>query len=486
MSSIPTILYMVPFLAALLAAGLGWYVRGAARWIAVVSLAITLAAAVAAIPIVITEGPQHTYLSGWAPPIGIELIVDRLGAFMALVLASVALVTVAGSASAVREQLPGRETLYYSCVLLVVAGLMGIVVTADLFNVFVHLEVASIAAYGLVASGGRGAPRAALAYLIIGSAGASFYLLGVGFIYAATGTLNMADAASLVAAADERLILVGTLLIIVGLGVKMALFPLHTWMPAAYQYAPAAASSFMAPLFTKISAYALIRVLFWVDGEEVLRMGAALEVLAWTGALAIVAGGSLAFIQTDLRRLLVFSSIGQMGVVALGIGLANQSSMTGSVLHIANDALMKGTLFLAAGIALLRFGVTRVEDLNQLRGRAPWTSAAVAIAGLSLVGVPPLAGFFGKWYVLNGAIQEERWVFTAAMMFGSLASVGYVFRILERLFYAPAPGEPGPREGSLMAVGACVALALAVVLLGIGNESVVSTLVIPALPPVGP
>jgi multicomponent Na+:H+ antiporter subunit D len=412
--------------------------------------------------------------------------VDRLSAFMALIVSAVALVTVGGSVGAVRQQLPGRETLYYSCVLLVVAGLMGIVVTADLFNVFVHLEVASIAAYGLVAAGGRGAPRAALAYLIIGSAGASLYLLGVGFLYAATGTLNMADAARLVPLADYRLVLVGTLLIIAGLGVKMALFPLHTWMPAAYQLAPAAASSFMAPLFTKISAYALIRVLFWVHGEEVLRMGAALEVLAWTGAVAIVAGGSLAFVQTDLRRLLAYSSIGQMGIVALGIGLANEASMTGAVLHIANDALMKGVLFLAAGVALLRFGVTQVADLNRLRGRAPWTSAAVAVAGLSLVGVPPLAGFFGKWYVLSGTIQESRWVFAAALVAGSLASVGYVFRILERLFFSTPPEGDTPREGSLLAVGACVTLAVAVVVLGLVNEGVVSTIVIPALPPVGP
>ncbi|CAN5786791.1 monovalent cation/H+ antiporter subunit D family protein [soil metagenome] len=486
MSSLPVVLYMVPLLAALLSAGLGWYIRGASRWIAIGALAITTAAAIVAIQMTLTGDHLQTFLSGWLPPIGIELVVDRLSAFVALILSGVALISVTGSTGAVRQQLQGRETLYYSCVLLVVAGLMGIVVSADLFNVFVHLEVASIAAYALVASGGRGAPKAALAYLLIGSAGASFYLMGVGFIYAATGTLNMADAATLIATADYRLVLVGTMLIIVGLGTKMALFPFHTWMPAAYQLAPAAATSFMAPLFTKISAYALIRVLFWVHGEEVLRMGAALEVLCWAGAIAIVAGGSLAFVQTDLRRLLVYSSIGQMGIVALGIGLANQASMTGAVLHIANDALMKGVLFLAAGIALLRFGVTRVEDLNLLRGRAPWTSAATAIAGLSLVGVPPLAGFFGKWYVLSGSIQEERWIFTAAMMVGSLASVGYVFRILERLYFSPVAPEDGAREGSLMAVGACAVLALGVVLLGLGNESVVSMIVLPALPPVGP
>lgn len=486
MDQLPAVLYLVPFLSALVVAGVGWYVRDAARWIALSALATTAVLALLAVLQLGEEETLHTHLSGWLPPVGIELIVDRLSALMALILAGVALVTVAGSQAAVRQQLPGRQTLHYACVLLVVAGLMGIVVTADLFNLFVHLEVASLAAYALVAAGGRGAPRAALAYLVIGSAGASLYLLGVGFLYASMGTLNMADAASLVAAADPRLVLVGTLLIVAGLGVKMALFPLHTWMPAAYQLAPVGASSFLAPLFTKVSAYALIRVLFWVHGEPVLRGNAVLELLAWAGAAAILVGGTLALVQTDLRRLLVYSSIGQMGIVALGIGMANTASMTGAVLHIANDALMKGVLFLAAGMALLRFGVSRVDDLNRLRGRAPWTSAAVAVAGLSLIGVPPLSGFFGKWYVLMGTVQEERWLFTAAIVIGSFASIGYVFRILERLFFAPAEEEASRREGSFVTVGACVALALAVVLLGLGNERVVTLFVLPALPPVGP
>lgn len=481
---LPTVLYLAPFVGALLVAGLGAYVRGLARWTAVASLALTLVLAALLMVEVVAGGPIRTELGGWAAPVGIELVADRLSAFMAVIVGGVGLVAVAGSMDAVRRELAGREALYYACVLLVVAGLMGIVVTGDLFNLFVHLEVASLAAYGLVAAGGRGAPRAAVAYLIIGSVGASLYLLGVGFLYAATGTLNMADMAALLGAADARLVFVGTLLIVAGLGVKMGLFPLHTWMPAAYQWAPVAATTFMAPLFTKISAYALIRVLFWVHGETLLRQGAALDLLAWAGAAAVVAGGVLAFVQDDLRRLLVYSSIGQMGIVALGIGLANPAGMTGAVLHIASDALMKGVLFLAAGIALLRFGVTRVGDLDRLRGRAPWTAAAIVVALLSLVGVPPLSGFFGKWYVLSATLQEGRYAFTAALLLGSLATVGYSLRIVERLFFAPPQEGETAREGSLLAVGACVVLAGAVVALGLGNEAVVAGLVAPALPPV--
>lgn len=491
MSNLPIFLYLVPFLAAILVAALGWYIRGAARVIAIGALALTTLLALVIVERVLREGTLQTPLGGWAPPLGIQLLVDPLSALMAVVVGAVALVCVVGSVGHVRLQLQGRETLYYACMLLVTAGLVGIVVTGDLFNLFVHLEVASLAAYALVAAGGRGAPRAAMGYLIIGSVGASLYLLGVGFLYAATGTLNMADAAALVPMANPRLVLVGTLLIVAGLGTKMALFPLHTWMPSAYQMAPVAASSFMAPLFTKISAYAMIRVLFWVHGEELLRVNAALELISWAGAAAVVVGGALAFVQSDLRRLLVYSSVAQVGIVALGIGMANQAGMTGAVLHIAADALMKGVLFVAAGIAVVQFGVSRVDDLNRLRGRAPWTAAAITVALLSLVGVPPLSGFFGKWYVLSGTLQEGRWLFAAALLLGSLATVGYSFRILERLYFAPPAalddGDGVPvREGSALAVGACVLLAVGIVALGLGNDSIVNHLVIPALPPVGP
>jgi multicomponent Na+:H+ antiporter subunit D len=490
-SNVPALLFVIPFMAAIVIAAAGWVVRGLARPLALFALALTAGVSVLSAARVMQHGTLQGRMGGWPPPIGIELLVDPLSAFVAVVVAVVALVVVTGSTGQVRPELGDRETVYYACVLLLVSGLMGMVVTGDLFNLFVQLEVASLSAYALVAAGGRGAPRAGLHYLIIGSMGASLYLMGVGFLFAATGSLNMADVARLLGDADPRLVVVGGLLIVGGLGIKMALFPLHMWMPSAYSRAPAASASLMAPLVTKVSAYALIRVLFWVFGAGTLQVDRVLlEVLVAAGAAAMVVGGVMAFVQTDLRRLLAYSSIGQMGVVALGIGLANTAGLTGAVLHIANDALMKGVLFLAAGIALIRFGVRDVGDLGRLRGRAPWTSAAVAVAGLSLVGVPPLSGFFGKWYVLTGTLADGRYVLAGALVVGSLASVGYVFRIFEPLFFGKpaddAPDMPVRREGGSPVVVACAVLALLVILLGIGNERVVSLIVLPALPGAAP
>jgi multicomponent Na+:H+ antiporter subunit D len=277
-------------------------------------------------------------------------------------------------------------------------------------------------------------------------------------------------------------------LMVVGIGIKMALFPLHVWMPGAYALSPTVSASIMAPLVTKVSAYVLIRVMFWVFGAGTIHVDETLLlIVAWAGAGAALFGGVLAFIQQDLRRLLVYSSVGQVGVVALGVGLASTAGLTGAVLHIASDAFMKGILFLAAGTALLRFGVRNVDELSRLRGRAPWTAAAMTVALLSLVGVPPLSGFFGKWFVLTAAVAAERWLLAFALVASSLATIGYAFRIIEKLYFTPVT-EPddGAREGAFPVVAACVVLAVLVIAFGVGNEWVVRVLVVPGLPVVLP
>ena len=470
-SQYPVLIFLVPFVGALLCAVTGWWYRGAARVIALASLgAMTLLALAAGVPVFET-GSLSTHLGGWAPPIGIELVLDPLSLLMALMTGSVSLVVLASARTAVRAELEGRETGFYALSLLLVAGLTGMVVTGDLFNMFVHLEVASLSAYALTAAGRPGAARAGLNYLLIGSLGASFYLLGVGFIYAGTGTLNMADAFSRLADAPPRLAGMGLALIVAGLAVKMALFPLHGWMPSAYAATTTTAAALMAALVTKISAYALLRILFWVYGSE--RLAATPFVMAaigWAGAAALVAGGFYAFMQSDLRRLFAYSSVSQMGLIAIGLSVANSHGLTGATLHIFNDALMKGVLFLAAGALLVRSGVTRVDQLAKLRGRAPWTTVAIAVSGISLIGLPPLAGFFGKWYVLLGALESGRWFHVGAIALGTALTAAYVFRLLEPLLFGKpvhdagnegvtAKAEGGPTLAGMLLLTAFIVLA---------------------------
>jgi len=485
LSNTPILLFLVPFLGALMCVLADWLKPGTAGPLAAGTMLLTAALSAWAAYDVWTAGTQVTDLGGWAPPLGIRWQLDSLSALLVLAVAGIGAAVLAGGHRSIRRELPSREPVYYACALLLISGLMGIALTADLFNLFVHLEVASLAGYALVAGGRKPAIRAAMDYLIIGTIGASMYLLGVAFIYASTGTLNMAEVAALLAESDVRLNVIGLLLITVGLAVKMGLFPLHTWMPAAYATAPSPAGALMAPLATKVSAYALLRILFWVIQADALhQQQIVLGALAWAGAVGMIFGAVQAARQTDLWRLLAYSSVSQMGLIALGLGLADTNSLTGAILHIGNDAVMKGALFLAAAVILNRFGVRQVNQLSQLRGAAPWTMGVFVIAGLSLIGIPPLCGFYGKWYVLSAAIEQQEWIFVAAIVIGTLATAVYVFRIFEQLFFKPVQGEPTLAPGPKLDVmsAASVVLTAGIVVLGLINEAIVSRVILPILP----
>jgi multicomponent Na+:H+ antiporter subunit D len=268
---LPALLFLIPFAAALLCVVLGERRRRAAAGVAGGAMLLAAAMAVTALVAVLRDGTIRMHMGGWAPPLGIEWVLDPLAALMALLVGGVGATVLVGARAAIGRELEGRQSLFYASALLLVSGLMGMALTGDLFNMFVFLELGSLSAYALVATGPRRAPGAAMRYLLIGSLGASLYLLGVGFIYATTGTLNMADVAARLPAADPRPALTGLALIIAGLGVKMGLVPLHGWMPAAYSRGPAAASALLAPLATKLAGYALIRVLFWACPLAFLR-----------------------------------------------------------------------------------------------------------------------------------------------------------------------------------------------------------------------
>ncbi|NQU44450.1 hydrogenase 4 subunit B [bacterium] len=481
-SILPALLFLVPFVAALLCVFVGRLSRGLVWWWTILTMAITAGLAVLGGIAVHSEGPIRVHMGGWAPPLGIEWALDFWGVLGVCMVAVVSLFTLAGTRESVRLELPGREISFYTCALLLVSGLMGMVLTADLFNLFVHMEITALSAYALVAAGGRGSARVAFNYLIMGSVGATLYLLGVGFLYSATGSLNMVDVGLRLAAGDQTLVMFGLSLIAVGLGVKMGLFPLHGWMPGAYSRTSTSSAALMTPIVTKVAAFVLIRILIHVFGLNVLPgVGTMLVILCWAGAAAMIFGGLLALVQSDFRRLLVYSSISQVGLVAIGVGLGNFDGVAGGLLHLVNDALMKGVLFLAAGLALVRFGVARVDDLGRLRGRAPWTAAAIAIAGLSLVGVPPLCGFFGKWYVLAGALDGRRWGLASAIVAGSVITAIYVFRFLEQLFFRAPSSQEERFEGPGLLVVACLALALGVIFFGLGSGHMVEWFIAPQL-----
>ena len=470
---------MVPLLGAFLASILGWYKAKLAHTLTLAAVGFSLAASVAVMIDVLRNGDIHYRLGGWAPPIGIEVVVDPLAAFVAVVITAVALVVLVPTRQLMEDELPsGGGGPYASVVLLLMAGLTGIVITGDLFNLFVFLEIASLAAYALVAIGGGKATVSGFRYLILGTIGGSFYLLGVGFLYFMTGTLNMADAARLLPEVqDTTTIVAAVVLITTGLGLKMALFPLHQWLPDAYSYAPSAVSALIAPIVTKVYAYALIRMYLSVFPPsyitEVLPISNVLVIL---GMVGIIFGSVMAFAQQDIRRVLAYSSIGQIAFIALGIGLANSLALIGAVLHIMNHAVMKACLFLAVGSIRRQAGTASMPQLAGLGRRMPLTMGAFTVGALSMIGVPPSSGFFSKWYLVQGGIDASNWLAVAVILLSSLLTAVYFFKILERVYFG-IPEESQDEaitEAPAIIVVPTWIFAIAMVGLGIANAFVVS------------
>jgi multicomponent Na+:H+ antiporter subunit D len=430
--------------------------------LAVLSALAAAAVAVTGLCAVTTHGALRYEVAGWAAPWGIELVLDPLSAFMATVVTGIAALVITATGPAITAALGRGAPAYHALTLLYLAGALGMILSGDLFNVFVFLEVASISSYALIACrGGRGL-MAAFRYLLLGTVGASFYLLGVGFLYALTGTLNMADMAQhLPHEVGSRLFVGGVGFLLIGLGVKMGLFPFHGWLPDAYADAHPAAAALLAASGTKAAAYVLARVLFFVLPASSLPVG---PIVAWLGAVAIVAGGVLAARQLDLGRLLAYSSVSQMGYIALGIGLGSTVAVAGAYLHVLNHALMKAALFLA------------LVGTGRSPGRSPVASACVAIAALSMVGIPPAGGFFSKWYLLQGTLAVDQPALTAAVLAGSLLAAVYMYRFGVAVWSAPDDTPPA----SPLIVGALVVLALAIIGVGLVNAPLVTGILDPA------
>ncbi len=386
---------------------------------------------------VLANGTIRYFFGGWAPPIGIEYVYDPLSSFVVMVINIIALLVLVHAYNVVNIELEGRQMAYYSVAMLLLTGFNGIIITGDLFNLYVFIEISSLAGYALIAIGEKKAPFAAFRYLIIGTIGASFYLLGIGYLYFMSGTLNMNDLASILPTIKYgHTVLISLVLIVVGLSIKMAIFPMHGWLPDSYTYAPTTSSSLIAPIGTKVSAYALMRLLFFVFGVNFFSIELPVsELIAFFSCAGILYGSIMAIAQKEVKRMLAYSSIAQIGYIGLGIGLANPFGFIGAVLHLINHAFMKACLFLVAGNMRSQAGHSDITLIDEkFRKKYPWTMASFTVAALSMVGIPPLAGFFSKWYLALGTIENSSWLYLAVILLSSMLNAVYFFRILEKVY----------------------------------------------------
>ena len=393
---------------------------------------------------------------------GIGYYVDALNVPILLLISVVALLcTLYALPSVAAEVEPKKRGPFYAAFLISFAGLLGMVVTADAFNVFVFLEVSSISTYVLVAMGAsrdRRALTSSYNYLIMGSIGATFFVIGIGFLYMQTGTLNMMDIARLLQeiGPGDRVVQLAFAFIVIGLGLKLAMFPLHMWLPGAYAYAPSFFTAFLAATATKAALYLLLRFVFTVFDPAWGFIGMALMVLiSGLGILGMIAASLQAIFQSDIRRVLAFSSVAQVGYMLLGIGMATTLGLTAGYLHMMNHAMMKGALFLAVGAFWYKFGITQVTDMRGLGKTMPWTMAGFTAAGLSIIGVPGTVGFVSKLALVRAAAENGWWWAIGVIVFTSILAIIYIGRMIEQAYLHPVPeigGKPVARNEAPLAM----------------------------------
>lgn len=430
---------LVPITAGVLAPAL-FHRRPSACWAWALASALLTLAATLMLLVQLKAGSVARYpFGGWPPPYGIELVFDGVASLMTVVSALAVLILIA-SRRYIQATLPrARRSLAYALMLINLGGMNGFVAAGDLFNLFVFMEIFSITAYALVAlARGPVAALAALKYLLVGAVSSLLVLLAVALLHAQTGSLNLADIAARLGIAEApgaAALALGCL--VVGFLVKAAIFPLHFWLPDAHASAPSPVSALLSGLVVKMGVVGLIRTRILFSEADVVQLVMLDTLLVWLGVAAILAGAVLAMVQRELKLMLAYSTVANLGYIALGLGLTSPAAVSGALAHMVYHATIKTGLFLAAGAVLLGTGLSRVDDLRGLGQRMPLTSTALVLGLLAATGVPPTAGFVGKWQIAIGALEaDQAWVI-AVILAGALLTLGWAIRVINSLFFRP-------------------------------------------------
>ena len=472
---LPALQIVVPLVAAPICALL-FNPRLASAFAALVGV-VTFAISITLLDQVLKGGEIVYRMGGWEPPWGIVYVIDPLNALLLCLVSGMAAIVIPAVRLGIGAETTERSRrLFLTLALLALTGMLGIVITGDAFNLYVFLEISSLASYALVATGNdRRAAPAAFNYLVQGTIGATFILIGIGLLYMMTGTLNMSDLGVRIADLhDTAPVQAALAFILVGAAVKAALFPTHLWMPNAYTYAPSLVSAFFGATATKVGAYIMIRFIFTVFGAEwVFGQMMVGWILVPLGIAAAFAGSLVAIWQTDLKRMLAYSSVAQVGYISAAIGLGNRDGLIAAIVHVFNHGLMKGALFMVMACVILRLGRADISSFRGLGRRMPVTMGCFVIAGLSMIGVPLTVGFVSKWYLVLGAIEAGAWPVAVLVVMSSLLAVIYIWRVVEVAYFAPAPDSARIREAPALLLVPTLLLTVLCVTFGVATDTTV-------------
>ncbi len=493
----PALIIIVPLLSAVLISAMGWINKKYCFPLSVISLTFSFLSSVG-LMIQVMEVKEIVYkMAGWDAAFGIVYRIDSLSGLVLVVITAVALVNLIYSKGSIENDFPDKQGSFYALYILFLAGLVGMVATGDAFNLYVLLEIASLTGYALLGLGKDRAALSTLNYLFIGTIGATFYLLGVGYIYIATGTLNMAEISLLIPQmADSGIIRFAFFICLTGLFVKMSVFPLHGWLPNAYSYAPTSSIGLIAPLTTKVTVYIMIRIALYVFTPDfTFKTLHVSDGIIWLACIGIVAGSCFALAQKNFKKMLTFIIIAEVGYMVGGFWLGNRIGITGSILHIVNDAVMTLCVFMAAGIFAYKIEGDNISDLKGMFKKMPFTMAFFVIGALSIIGVPPTCGFFSKWYLISGGIEAGHYEFVVALLFSSLVNAVIFFRIFEIAHFEPFSESHGHDHSDQQALSPVVIneappimlipfaiVAVSLVILGIYSGDIISKIIQFAIP----
>jgi multicomponent Na+:H+ antiporter subunit D len=432
------------------------------RYVPCVAMAGTLMAlgfALLSVPQVIPGVPVTMQMEEWVAPYGITIFGDYLSVTMTLLICFVALMAVIFSSSYIRE----RRAKYYALLSLLFAGMLGVVHTGDIFNMFVFLEILSISSYGLIAfPRDRSALEASIKYLIMGSMGTSLLLVGIAFLYGLTGSLNMADVASGLGSAGGPASAVAFGLILAGLGIKAGLVPFHTLHLDGYTAAPTPVSAVLAALVANVGLYAILRVSFILFSMP----AAALQILLWLGAASMALGAVLALRQRDLKRMLAYSGVSQVGFIAMSVGLGTSLGLLGGLFHMLNQALIKGLLFLCAGAVVHLAGTADLERLSGALRTDRVLSLSFLAGVLALAGVPLFNGFASKWVIYVASLEVNPLMTLLAVVVSAI-TLAYGLKAYSVMFSGNPPAR-GAKVGLPLSMKApLVVLTIIIILIGV-------------------
>lgn len=396
-------------------------------------------------------GQEFRYLlGGWAAPWGIEYRIDALTAFVLTTINGVHL----GAAIFCLRRTDAHlsdfgRVAFYAAWLLCMTGLNGMVITNDAFNVFVFLEISSLAAYTLISCGRD--PRALVAayrYLIAGAIGATFILLAIGLLYMHTGTLNISDLATRIAArGTNHTLLLAVAFFIIGIGIKCALFPLHNWLPNAYCFAPDSVTVLLSGTATKVALYVLLRFLYHLFGADYALTAMPLNLLLiGCAGFGMLIAPLIALRESNLKRMFAWSSVAQISYIVMGLGIGSTAGVTAALLHIFNHSLIKAAVFMAVAILISRTGTAQITELGGAARHHRFACYTLLIGGLGLIGIPGTVGFVSKWVLVSAVVAHGWWWLVLPVLVGSLASAAYVWRIVETLWLSPgtSPATQAP------------------------------------------